>query len=434
MSKYRPVDTRLWDDRKFLSLTTDGQRLWLFLLTCPSTPIPGVILLGEGAMCDYLEWSRERFAERFAELIKKGFQTVRERRVVWLKKALEFQRPANPNALRCWANSWDDVPDGPLKIELWKALRISCKSWDSLFIKLFAKPFGQRLPEPLAQPLTEPSLEPCRDGSPTLTLTQTQTSGSQGSGNSADLLTLTHNRSATADPDPSELNEMVRAVAERHERTLAERALPTIPTEVKVQPKAIVNPNEMVRSLSDLPEVAEILTDLLKPEPTPESPQGDVCEILPSGSAHPAKIEPETSQVANQASNKVEREPSGAAKGMALRLYHLVKENNPDARVVKGVQQIREDTLRRWGLTFDIINRIDLMTWQDIELAMEFSQRDTYWRAKILGADNLRDNWDKVTADRRSKRLAKPKESQVEAIQREILYFQELERKGTKSA
>lgn len=140
MANYRPVDVRVWNDRKFLACGDEARLLWLFLLTCPSLPIPGVVVGGDASLSEQLGWTPERLRERFAELARNGLQVRRENRIVWLPNALKYQPPANPNMIKGWAKKWDDVPEGDLKRELWQALRIACKSWSVLFSKLFEEP------------------------------------------------------------------------------------------------------------------------------------------------------------------------------------------------------------------------------------------------------------------------------------------------------
>lgn len=140
MANWRPVDVRVWNDRKFLAGGDDARLLWLYLLTCPSLPIPGVVLGGDGALAEMLGWTPERLRERFQELSRNGLRVAREGRIVWLRNALNYQPPSNPNMVKGWAKLWDNVPEGELKLELWEALRIACKPWSVLFGKLFKKP------------------------------------------------------------------------------------------------------------------------------------------------------------------------------------------------------------------------------------------------------------------------------------------------------
>ncbi len=147
MATYRPVDTRIWSDRKFLSLSDDGRILWLFLLTTSfHKSIPGVIVAGEAALAEDLGWIPERFRKGFAELFAKGMGVAREGRLIWLKNAFRYQPIAGPNSVKGMAKIWDDVPECSLKHELWQALKVACKSWDKLFAKGFREPFPEPSP------------------------------------------------------------------------------------------------------------------------------------------------------------------------------------------------------------------------------------------------------------------------------------------------
>ncbi len=144
MAKYRPVDTRMWSDRKFLSLGDDARLLWAFLLTGPfALPIPGVIVAGPAAIAERLGWSAERLAKRFAEVQRSGLSVSQEGTLVWLHNATKYQPPANPNVVIGWSKVWDDVPEGLLKVEIWQALKIACKSWSRIFEKRFREPLSE---------------------------------------------------------------------------------------------------------------------------------------------------------------------------------------------------------------------------------------------------------------------------------------------------
>lgn len=155
---WRPVAHRLWDDRRFLACTDTGRLLWLFLLTCPTLPIPGLILGGDAALAEQLGWDPERVRDGFQELLRNGLRVRREGRITWVQNALKYQSPSGPNAIKCWGRFWGDVPEGALKHELWQALKIACKSWSKLF--------AERFPEPLPDGFAEPLPEPFRDGLP----------------------------------------------------------------------------------------------------------------------------------------------------------------------------------------------------------------------------------------------------------------------------
>lgn len=141
MARYRPIDTRVWTDRKFMELGDDGRMLWLFLLSSPfMLPIPGVIVAGEMAMAEALGWTHKRYREGYRELHAKGLSVRHEGRLIWLSKAFEYQKIAGPKHITSMAKCWDDVPDCVTKCDIYDALKIACKSWSKLFEKGFAIP------------------------------------------------------------------------------------------------------------------------------------------------------------------------------------------------------------------------------------------------------------------------------------------------------
>lgn len=141
MARYRPIDTRVWTDRKFMALSDDGKMLWLYLLASPfALPIPGVIVAGEMAMSESLGWTTKRYREGHRELHAKGLSVRVDGRLIWLSKAFEYQKIQGPKHITAMAKCWDDVPDCDTKCELYEALKIACKSWSKLFDKGFAIP------------------------------------------------------------------------------------------------------------------------------------------------------------------------------------------------------------------------------------------------------------------------------------------------------
>lgn len=155
MAKWRPVDIRVWSDRKFLALTDDGRVLWLYLLTCPfMTTIPGVIVAGEMAIAECLGWSPKRLREGYRELLTKGLSARVDGRLIWLSKTFSYQKISGPKHIESMRKTWDDIPECALKSEIWNALKVACEDWSILFTKGFPIPH----PIPLHEPLTKGQL------------------------------------------------------------------------------------------------------------------------------------------------------------------------------------------------------------------------------------------------------------------------------------
>ena len=144
MARYRRVDVKVWRDRFFLSLGGDAQHLWLYLITSPQTTSCGIYTLSPDVTCRDLGWTRERFDERFQELLLKGGdQAIRwdpEGLVVFLPNWLRYNPPANPNTLKSYVPVLESIPDSsPLK-----------SAWYRTAQRLI-----ERLRKPLAKPFRE---------------------------------------------------------------------------------------------------------------------------------------------------------------------------------------------------------------------------------------------------------------------------------------
>ncbi len=91
---------------------------------------------------------------------------------------------------------------------------------------------------------------------------------------------------------------------------------------------------------------------------------------------------------------------------MAHLLMGYVVQIAPDSRMAKKSDAEREKIIERWAEPIEKLNRIDKQTWGAIEATIHWVAKDRFWRAVILGGDNLRDKWDKIQAQRN--RGAKP--------------------------
>lgn len=142
MARYRKIDTRMWGDSKFRELSSPGpsaKYLWVFLLTGPhTTNLPGLFRAGEMSLAEELGWSAEGFRKGFAELCAKGLAKADwKARVVWVPNAIRYNPPDNPNVVRSWRDSWDEVPECPLKAEAYKALKTFTETLGEGFGKAF---------------------------------------------------------------------------------------------------------------------------------------------------------------------------------------------------------------------------------------------------------------------------------------------------------
>lgn len=150
MSRYRKIDVRIWADENFKALSPIppcGQGLWFFLLTGPFTgPIPGLFRAGRAAMAEELKWPQKAFDKAFQEAFQKGMVKADfEAPLVWLPKALKYNKPESPNVITSWLTEYDTLPECELLHEAIISIRESICEMDIAYIKAFDKAFGKAI-------------------------------------------------------------------------------------------------------------------------------------------------------------------------------------------------------------------------------------------------------------------------------------------------
>lgn len=131
MARHRKIDTGMWGDEKFRSLTRprpNAQSLWIFILTGPhTTAAPGLFCAGEAGLAEALAWPLRSFRRHFGELEARGM--VRAdwgARVVWVPRALRYNPPESANVVRAWRKAIADIPECQLRDEAESYLREGC--------------------------------------------------------------------------------------------------------------------------------------------------------------------------------------------------------------------------------------------------------------------------------------------------------------------
>ena len=174
MARYRKIDPRIWGDDKFRSVSKpqpNAQSLWLYLLTGPHTNgCPGLYNIGMAALAENLGWSPELFRIPFQELLNKGMVKYdSEAHVILIPRALHYDPPDNPNVVKHWAKSYDEIPECGLKGEFYHILKQYLEGLEKRLQERFMIPFAEGYrdslaltipePEPLPKPLPKPKEE-----------------------------------------------------------------------------------------------------------------------------------------------------------------------------------------------------------------------------------------------------------------------------------
>lgn len=124
---YRIVRPRLWDETGFRALSkmqASAQGLYLHLLTCRQAErIPGVVRSGRAALAERLKWDTADFDSCWDELEAAGFAKADwDSELIWLPGCMFDRSPENPNQVTGWRDAWDNIPDCPLKNEMWSEI------------------------------------------------------------------------------------------------------------------------------------------------------------------------------------------------------------------------------------------------------------------------------------------------------------------------
>jgi len=82
---------------------------------------------------------------------------------------------------------------------------------------------------------------------------------------------------------------------------------------------------------------------------------------------------------------------------LALFMRSCILENLPNAKVPEPTP----DKLRRWAYDIDLMMRIDCRSPDEIRELIDWSHRDSFWKANILSPGKLREKWDMLVAHKK---------------------------------
>ncbi len=160
MARYRKVDPRIWNDKKFNELSNDAKLVFFFLLTHPHMTALGAMRATIPGMAAELGWNEKAFREAFEEARSKAMVKHDEKAsFVWLPKFLKYNKPESPNVVKAWGEAYDLLPECKLKDQLCQQIRH--------FLEELSKGFREALPEAFAKTSLnqeqEPEQEPEQD-------------------------------------------------------------------------------------------------------------------------------------------------------------------------------------------------------------------------------------------------------------------------------
>lgn len=155
MSRYRKVETRIWDDERFLGLSDRGKLVFLLLLTHPNMTMLGGMRASPGALAEDLRWPPETLREGFREVLSKGLAEHDEKaRLVILPNFLKYNAPESPNVVKSWAKALETLPECKLKRKLIQRVLVYTESLSEAFRHALPQVFRNQEPEPEQKPKT----------------------------------------------------------------------------------------------------------------------------------------------------------------------------------------------------------------------------------------------------------------------------------------
>ena len=161
MGRYRKIDSRIWNDEKFMSFSDSGKLAFLFILTHPNMTALGAMRASIPGMAAEMGWTEKAFREAFREASRKGCVSIDEKASCLLVyNFLRYNGPENPNVVKGWGGALDLIPECPIKTQVIEIARVKVESLTEAFRealpKEFIKPYRKPEPEPEPEPYIPP--------------------------------------------------------------------------------------------------------------------------------------------------------------------------------------------------------------------------------------------------------------------------------------
>ena len=112
MARYRKIDVRMWNDRKFRELSDNAKLAFILLLTHPDTTQIGTIRTRVSNLADELGWQRDAMSHAIQEVTLNGMIDADEKAgLMVINNFLKYNAPSSPNAFKSWRELIDLMPE-----------------------------------------------------------------------------------------------------------------------------------------------------------------------------------------------------------------------------------------------------------------------------------------------------------------------------------
>jgi hypothetical protein len=162
MSKYRKVETRIWDDEKFRAWSRDEKLLFLFLLTHREMTAIGAMRALWPGLAEEIGYPIDTLRDTLSRLSRYGSVEGSERdRIIILPNFLKYNPPENPKVCVHMGSCFESLPDCELKCKHLKRIRDTLDTLPKGYREgLETHLIPVRYPEPRPEPEPEPEPQP----------------------------------------------------------------------------------------------------------------------------------------------------------------------------------------------------------------------------------------------------------------------------------
>ena len=112
MAKYRKIDVRIWNDRKFRELDDKAKLAFFLVLTHPDTNQLGMLRSRSVALAMELGWHPDDMSDAMLMLCRMGMLMVDDKAgFIFIPNFLKYTPPTGPNAVKGWSGLLDQMPE-----------------------------------------------------------------------------------------------------------------------------------------------------------------------------------------------------------------------------------------------------------------------------------------------------------------------------------
>lgn len=142
MARYRKIDTRIWNDAKFRTLSDNGKLAFFFLLTHPHMTSLGAMRGTIRGLASEIGWGEKLFRESFREISERDMAEHDEVACfIGLPNFLKYNSPESPNVVKSWVDSLDLLPECNHKVRLLQRVKAFAEGLSEGFAKALPKAF-----------------------------------------------------------------------------------------------------------------------------------------------------------------------------------------------------------------------------------------------------------------------------------------------------